>query len=107
MNISNVIFLERQSSKENTAIGSNYTMPKYLFLLNRYFGRALCTISIVFVIAFLVVLSSSALGANPAEELASSGIRNSFCGCSSALAWQWAVHMQSRGTRGGHRLPIR
>ena len=73
MNISNVIFLERQSSKENTAIGSNYTMPKYLFLLNRYFGRALCTISIVFVIAFLVVLSSSALGANPAEELAKAG----------------------------------
>ena len=73
MTTSNQILLEHQSSKENTPIRYNYTMPKYLFLLKRYLGRALLTISIVFVIAFLVVLSSPAFGANPAEELAKHG----------------------------------
>ena len=73
MTASNQILLEHQSSKENTTIGSNYTMPKCLFLLNRYFESALRTISIVIVIAFLGVLSSAALGANPAEELAKAG----------------------------------
>jgi hypothetical protein len=73
MNISNVNFLERRMRKKRMPIGSNYTMPKCLFLLNRYFESALRTISIVFVIAFLVVLSSPAFGANPAEELAKHG----------------------------------
>jgi hypothetical protein len=59
--------------KKRMPIGSNYTMPKCLFLLNRYFESALRTISIVFVIAFLVVLSSPVFGANPAEELAKHG----------------------------------
>jgi hypothetical protein len=45
MTTSNQILLEHQSSKENTPIGSNYTMPKCLFLLNRYFESALRTIS--------------------------------------------------------------
>jgi hypothetical protein len=73
MTTSNQILLEHQSSKENTPIGSNYTMPKCLFLLNRYFESALRTISIVIVVSFLGVLSSAALGANPAEELAKTG----------------------------------
>jgi hypothetical protein len=71
MTRSNQILLEHQSSKENTPIGSNYTMPKCLFLLNRYFESALRTVGIVIVIA--CVLSSAAFGANPAEELAKAG----------------------------------
>jgi hypothetical protein len=73
MTTSNQILLEHQSSKETTPIGSNYTMPKCLFLLNRHFESALRTINIVIVISFLVVLSSPAFGANPAEELAKHG----------------------------------
>src|SRR5437764_12182256 len=73
MTMSNQILLERQSSKENTPIGPNYTMPKCLFLLNRYFGSALRTISIVIVIGVLGVLSSTDVGANPAEEMAKVG----------------------------------
>ena len=71
MTTSNQILLEHQSSKENTPIGSNYTMPKCLFLLNRYFESAVLTVGVVVVIA--CVLSSSAFGANPAEELAKHG----------------------------------
>ena len=71
MTTSNQILLEHQSSKENTPIGSNYTMPKCLFLLNRYFESAVRTVGVVVVIA--CVLSSSAFGANPAEELAKHG----------------------------------
>jgi hypothetical protein len=73
MTTSNQILLEHQPSKENTPIGSNYTMPKCLFLLNRYFESALRTVGVVVVIAFFSVLSSAAFGANPAEELAKSG----------------------------------
>ena len=73
MTTSNQILLEHQSSKENTPIISNYTMPKCLFLLNGYFESALRTIRVVIVIAFLSVLSSAAFGANPAEELAKHG----------------------------------
>src|SRR4029077_3116821 len=73
MTTSNQILLEHQSSKETTPIGSNYTMPKCLFLLNRYFESALRTVGVVVVIAFLSVLSSAAFGANPAEEMAKAG----------------------------------
>ena len=54
-------------------LSSIYTTPSHLFWSNRLLGRALRTISIVIVIAFLGVLSSAALGANPAEELAKAG----------------------------------
>jgi hypothetical protein len=54
-------------------ITSIYTTPSHLFCSNRYLGRALRTISLVIVIAFLGVLSSGALGANPAEEMMKSG----------------------------------
>jgi hypothetical protein len=54
-------------------ISSVYTMPSHLFWANRPIGSALRTINIVFAIAFLVVLSSQAFGANPAEELAKHG----------------------------------
>jgi hypothetical protein len=54
-------------------MSSIYTTPSHLFWSNRLLGRALRTISIVIVIAFLGVLSSAALGANPAEEMAKAG----------------------------------
>ena len=73
MTTSNQIFLEHQSPKENTSLAPNYTMPKNLFLLKLYFGRGLRTISIVTIIAFLGLVSWSAFGANPAEELAKHG----------------------------------
>src|SRR6184192_2064636 len=48
-------------------------MPVRFFCFNRHFGRALRTAGVVVVIAFLVALSSTAFGANPAEELAKMG----------------------------------
>src|SRR6267154_780814 len=48
-------------------------MPAHLFCFNRHFGRALRTVGIVVVIAFLSVLSTAAFGANPAEEMAKAG----------------------------------
>ena len=48
-------------------------MLRHLFWSNRHFGRALRTVGIVVVIAFLSVLSSAAFGANPAEEMAKAG----------------------------------
>jgi hypothetical protein len=50
-----------------------HTTPSHPFWANRRLGRALRTISMVIVIAFLGVLSSAAFGANPAEELAKHG----------------------------------
>jgi hypothetical protein len=73
MNTSNVIFLKHRVRKEKMPITSIYTTPSHLFCSNRYLGRALRTISMLIVIAFLGVLSSGALGANPAEEMAKVG----------------------------------
>ena len=73
MNKSNVIFLERPVRKEKMPISSIYTMLSRLLWANRRIGSALRNISVVVVIAFLGVLSSSALGANPAEEMAKAG----------------------------------
>jgi hypothetical protein len=73
MNISNVNFIERRMRKERMPISSIYTTASHLFWLNRYFGRALRTVGIVIIIAFLAVSSSTAFGANPAEELAKHG----------------------------------
>ncbi len=73
MNTSNVIFLERRMRKEEMPISSIYTTPSHLFRSNRHLGRALRTVGIVVVIAFLSVFSPAAFGANPAEELAKAG----------------------------------
>jgi hypothetical protein len=73
MNISNVIFPERQVRKEKMPVSSLFLIPSHLFWANRRLRSALRNISVVIVIAFLGVLSSAALGANPAEELAKSG----------------------------------
>ena len=73
MNISKVIFPERRVRTEKMLVGSLYLIPSHLFWANRRIGSALRTISIVFATAFLVVLSTPAFGANPAEELAKHG----------------------------------
>src|SRR5437660_5662301 len=44
-----------------------------LLCSNRHLGQTLRTVSVLIVIAFLVALSSTAFGANPAEELAKMG----------------------------------
>src|SRR6266436_5861517 len=48
-------------------------MPAHLFWFNRHLSRALRTVGVVVVIAFLSVLCSAAFGANPAEEMAKAG----------------------------------
>src|SRR5882757_10760183 len=48
-------------------------MPAHLFCFNRHLGRALRTVGVVVVIAFVSLLSSAAFGANPAEEMAKAG----------------------------------
>jgi len=48
-------------------------MPARLFCSHRHLGPALRTVGVGVVIAFLSVLSSAALGANPAEEMAKVG----------------------------------
>jgi hypothetical protein len=63
MNTAKMILIEHPASKEK--------MPSRPFYSNRDLGRALRAIGVVIVIAF--VLSSAALGANPAEELAKAG----------------------------------
>src|SRR5213083_3678693 len=44
-----------------------------LLCSNRHLGQTLRTVSVLIVIAFLVVLSTAAFGANPAEEMAKAG----------------------------------
>ncbi len=68
-----IIPIERPPSKEKMPVGSLYLIPSHLFWANRRLGSAVRTISIAFATAFLVVLSSPAFGANPAEELAKHG----------------------------------
>jgi len=65
-----MILLERPASKEKMSISSIYTMPAHLFRFNRHFSRALRTVGVLVVIAFLSMSCSAAFGANPAEEMA-------------------------------------
>jgi hypothetical protein len=55
------------------APGSDYMMSMHLFRSGRHLGRALRTTGAVALIALVSVLSSAALGANPAEEMAKVG----------------------------------
>jgi hypothetical protein len=73
METSNIIRLDYSTSKAKMPINSTYMKPAHLFWSNRHLGPVLRTVSIVIVIGFLVVLSSAAFGANPAEELAKMG----------------------------------
>src|SRR5438067_111145 len=73
MNTLYTILLEGAVSKTKIPISSEHRMPAHLFRTGRHLGRALRTIVAVAVIALMGVLSSAALGANPAEEMAKVG----------------------------------
>jgi hypothetical protein len=73
MNTSNVIFLERKVRKEKVPVSSFYAIPSDPFWANRRLGQVLRALAVVVVIGIVSVLSSAALGANPAEELAKAG----------------------------------
>jgi len=73
MNTLYTILLEGAASKTKIPISSEHRMPAHLFRPGRHLGRALRTIVAVAVIALMGVLSSAALGANPAEEMAKVG----------------------------------
>jgi hypothetical protein len=73
MNTSNIILHPYPLLKEKTPVSSIYAMPSRLFCCNRHPGQALRTVSAIIGIAFVSLLSSAALGANPAEEMAKSG----------------------------------
>jgi hypothetical protein len=77
MNTPNLILLERPTSKEQVPTSAICTMPAHLFRSARHLGRGLHAVGAVILIAFLVVLSSPAFSANPAEELAKTGATNS------------------------------
>jgi hypothetical protein len=59
--------------REKMPMSSIYTTPSHLFWSNRRLGQVLRALAVVVVIDIVSVLSSAALGANPAEELAKHG----------------------------------
>ena len=67
MNTSNTIGLGCRTSKEKMPINSIHTMPSCLFCSYPYLRRMLRTLAVVLVLGS--VLSTAALGANPAEEI--------------------------------------
>jgi hypothetical protein len=73
MNTSNLILLKRPSPEEKIPISAVRPLRSHFFCANHRVGSALRTVSVLVAIAFLVVLSSAAFGANPAEELAKMG----------------------------------
>src|SRR6266513_2830101 len=73
MNTPTINLLECPSSKGKMPISSIYMMPAHLFCSDRPLGRALRPIAAVALIGLVSVLSSAALGANPAEEMAKAG----------------------------------
>ena len=73
MNKSNVIFLGRKVRQEKMPVSSFYAIPSDLFWANRHLESVLRVIAVVVVIGLVSVLASTALGANPAEEMAKSG----------------------------------
>jgi hypothetical protein len=73
MNILGIISRERAVSEKKIPIIQGYIMSAHRFRHGREPGRALRTIGVVAVIALIVGLSSAALGANPAEEMAKMG----------------------------------
>jgi len=73
MNMSNAILVERRGREEKMPVSCFYKIPPRLLCSNRHLGQTLRTVSVLIVIAFLVLLSSTAFGANPAEELAKMG----------------------------------
>jgi hypothetical protein len=71
MNTSNIIRPECPRSKRKMPVSSIHPAQSRFFCSGRDFGQTLRSIGIIVVIAF--VSSSSAFGANPAEELAKAG----------------------------------
>src|SRR6266511_6492602 len=65
MTMSKIILPERRSDKKQT--------PSQRFCFDRDLGRVLRAVGIIAVVACVCALSSSAFGANPAEELAKAG----------------------------------
>src|SRR5262249_56134740 len=70
MNISNVIPDQRRTRKQKISSCVNLAHP---WCTNRRLGRALSVVSVVIVLALVVLTSSAAFGANPAEEMAKAG----------------------------------
>jgi hypothetical protein len=73
MNTSKLLLLKLRPLKEKIPISAVRPLPSQFVCANRRFGPALRAVSILVVITFLVVLSSAAFGANPAEELTKMG----------------------------------
>src|SRR6266511_1976122 len=65
MTMSKIILTERRAEKKKK--------PSQRFCFDRDLGRVLRAVGIIAVVAFVCALSSSAFGANPAEELAKMG----------------------------------
>jgi hypothetical protein len=70
MNMSNVILRERRTRKQKPSVSFTCVELAHRFCSNLRLGRVLYVASILIVIAFFGFLSSAALGANPAEEMA-------------------------------------
>jgi len=73
MNTPHIIVCEQPALKKKISISSKDIMPAFPFHSRCHLGRALRTIGAVALIALVGVVSSAALGANPAEELAKLG----------------------------------
>jgi hypothetical protein len=73
MNIPGIISRERAASEKKIPISPEYIISGHRFRGGDHLRRALRTIGLVAVIALIVGLSSAALGANPAEEMAKIG----------------------------------
>src|SRR5262245_31091203 len=70
MNMSNVIPDQRRTRKQKISSCVNLA---HRCCTNRRLGRALSIASVVIVLALVVLASSAAFGANPAEEMAKAG----------------------------------
>src|SRR5438132_12388948 len=77
MNTPHMIVCEQPALTKKISISSKGIMPAFPFHSGCHFGRALCTIGAVALVALMGVASSAALGANPAEELAKLGATGS------------------------------
>ena len=73
MNTLHIIVSEQPALKKKISISSKDIMPAFPFHSGCHLGRALRTIGAVALIALVGVVSSAALGANPAEEMAKVG----------------------------------
>ena len=73
MNTQHIIVSEQPALRKKISISSKDIMPAFPFHSGCHLGRALRTVGAVTFIALMGVVSSAALGANPAEEMAKLG----------------------------------